>query len=89
MRERPVLVAHAAGESLARGSAGCAAAAAALAVTGLCGGIARLLDSQWHTCLQSMFNHVREEHHMHHQGRLQLGLFLKVPPMCSFIHAVE
>ena len=28
--------------------------------------------------LQNMYNHVREDHHLRHGGRMQLGLFLKV-----------
>ena len=29
-------------------------------------------------CMQHMYGSVRSAHHLHHQGRLQLGLFLKV-----------
>ncbi len=29
-------------------------------------------------CMANMYSHVREDHHLHHEGRQQLGLFLKV-----------
>ena len=39
-----------------------------------------LAQQSFPLCMGHMYGHVRSAHHLHHQGRLQLGLFLKVPP---------
>ena len=38
-------------------------------------------------CMHHMYGHVRSAHHLHHQGRLQLGLFLKVGPLACHTSA--
>ena len=36
-----------------------------------------LAQQSFPLCMAHMYGHVRSAHHLHHQGRLQLGLFLK------------